>query len=145
MKLNDKLLAKKSLYSAFPIKENLITEGEYYFIVEVSNETFTIFDDTNHSRTFYNIEFNEMFVNFTEDLESLRRQLQVCVQLNKGIPVKVYDYIIKRYKSFKMHYISTPDSFSTKQFVGVSFDGEYYCANLTAKEMLEVLNDKYWL
>lgn len=145
MKLNDKLVAKKSLYSAFPVKENLITEGEQYVVEGITNETFTVFDDTNHIRTFYNIEFNEMFVNFTDDLESLKRQLEVCVKLNKDIPIRVYDYVIKMYKSFKMHYITTPDSYNTKQFVGVSFDGEYYDAKLTAKEMLEVLNDKYWV
>lgn len=143
MKLNDKLKAINSLYSSFPVKENLITEGNYYVVVEVYDDYFTIFDDTNHSRSFYDIEYLDMFVNFTEDLESLKRQLEVCVKLNKDIPIRVYDYIIKRYKSFKRHYISTPESFNTKQLVGVSFDGEYYNVNLTAKEMLELLKEKY--
>ena len=143
MKLNDKLKAINSLYSSFPVKENLITEGKYYVVIEMDADTFTVFDDTNHSRTFFNIEYNEMFVNFTDDLESLLRQLEVCVKLNKDIPIRVYDYIINRYKSFKRHYIDTPESFNTKQLVGVSFDGVYYEVSLTAKEMLELLKEKY--
>ena len=143
MKLGDKLKALKSLYSVIPVKENLITEGNYYIVVEMYDDYFTVFDDTNHSRSFYNIEYNDMFVNFTEDLESLLRQLEVCVKLNKDIPIRVYDYIINRYKSFKRHYIDTPESFNTKQLVGVSFDGVYYKVSLTAKEMLELLKEKY--
>lgn len=143
MKSLDKLKAIKNLYSSFPVKENLVTEGKYYVVISVDEDSFSIFDDTNHTRKFFKVEFNELFVNFSYDLESLFRQLEVCVKLNKDIPIRVYDYIIKRYKSFKRHYISTPDSFENQQFVGVSFDGEYYDAKLTAQELLDNLKTKY--
>lgn len=143
MKNGDKLKAIKSLYNSFPVKENLITEGKYYTVLEIDSESFSVFDDTNHTRTFFNVEFGELFVNFSDDLESLFRQLEVCVKLNKDITIRTYDYIIKRYKSFKRHYINTPDSFENQQFVGVSFDGEYYDAKLTAQELLDKLKTKY--
>ena len=143
MKSLDKIKAIKSLYNSFPVKENLITEGKYYIVTEVNNDSFSVFDDTNHHRTFFNVEFGELFVNFSDDLESLFRQLEICIKLNKDITIRTYDYIIKRYKSFKRHYINTPDSFEKQQFVGVSFDGEYYDAKLTAQELLDKLKTKY--
>lgn len=143
MKNGDKLKATKNLYNSFPVKENLITEGKYYTVIQMSSDSFSVFDDTNHTRAFFNAEFGELFVNFSDDLEGLFRQLEVCVKLNKDITIRTYDYILKRYKSFNRHYINTPDSFEKQQFIGVSFDGEYYDAKLTVQELLDKLKTKY--
>lgn len=143
MKLGDKLKAVKNLYSTFPVKENLLTSKKYYVIDNIDTDTFTIIDDTNHSRVFFKVEFNELFVNLTEDIESFIRHLEVSLKLNSDMSIKVYDYIIKNYKSFEMHYITTPDSFSTKQLVGISFDNAYYDIKIKVSEILQKLKDKY--
>lgn len=143
MKNGDKLKATKNLYSSFPVKENLITDGKLYTVFRCNKDTFSVFDDTYHTRSFFSVEFNELFINFTDDIESFMRQLVACNKLNKNMEIKNYDYIIKRYKSFTMNYIDTPISFREKQFDSLTIEDRTYKASITVAELLIELGNDY--
>ena len=145
MKLNDTLKAINRLYSSFPVKENLITEGKYYVVIEMDADTFTVFDDTNHSRTFFNIEYNEMFVNFTDDLLDFIKFLKVSIKLNKNMTLRVYDYKIKQYKSFTMKSIENLQYPNGKQFTSLIIKGENYKASLSCTHVLDMLKARFGL
>lgn len=143
MKTGDRIKAIKNLYNAFPIKESLITSGKYYNVESIGTDTFIVIDDMNQSRTFFKVEFNELFVNFSTDIEQFIRQLDSCVKLNKSLPIKNYDYIIKNYKSFTMDYINTPISFNSKQFNSLTIGDTEYSCDVTTEFLLIELSNKY--
>lgn len=143
MKVNDKIKAIKSLYNAFPVKETIFTEGVLYTIVEITEDEFVVFDDNNHYREIWNVEFNELFVNFTDDFTSLLRQLDVCTKLNKNIPIRVYDYILKQYKSFTLIYRDFEDKTRDKQLESLIINNKAYSTSLTAEELLAQLKEDY--
>lgn len=143
MKVNDKIQARKSMYVTFPVRDTIITEGELYEVLEIADNKFLIFDDNNHYREFWDVEFNELFINFTDDFNSLIRQLNVCVKLNKNIPIKIYDYILKQYKSFTLEYKHFEGRSVDKQVVGLTINNKTYDASLTAEQLLAQLKENY--
>lgn len=143
--INTELKAIKSLYSTIPVKENLITEGEFYKVIESDNDSFTVFDDTNHSRTFFKVELSELFVCFTEDLEGFVRFLETALVINKAMPIRVYDYQIKQYKSFTMEYMYSLWYSDNKQFVSLTIKGSKYYATDTCGQVLGALKARFGL
>lgn len=143
--INTELKAIKSLYRTIPVKETLVTEGKFYKVVESDNDSFTVFDDTNHNRTFFKVELSELFVNFTEDLEGFARFLETAIVLNKNMPIRVYDYQIKQYKSFTMSYIENSQYSDGKQFDSLTIKCEKYNASTRCADLLSMLKVRFGL
>lgn len=141
MKLYDEIQSKVTMYSSFPIKETMLTEGKTYSVIYVDGGKFALFDDNNHHIEFWDVEFDEYFTSVTEDFNNLIKHLEISCKLNKNIPIKMYDYVFKNYKSFNMIYTKLENRSVEKSFDSIIIKDTAYSTKLTSEELLAKLKE----
>lgn len=141
MNIEDKLIAKTTMYISFPEKRKVLTENSIYEVLRLTGKTFVIVDDLGNEQEFFLNDPNSTFLNMSNDVRDFIKQLETCIKLNnKQLPICTFDYLIKQHKSFKYKTIKR-EFVPNEQLTILTIDWLNIDANKPVIEVLELLKE----